>query len=80
MSKNDKENKNEQDPKAHEPKVSDAQKAAQNKKSEAACKEGIFQEAVKLYRKETPGVVQLLAYVEQLDKLGKLPKEKEDEE
>jgi hypothetical protein len=48
------------------------------KKSEADCKAGIMDEALKLYRKETHSVQQMLAYARQLDKMGKLPKQDED--
>lgn len=56
--------------------VKDADSKAQ-KMNEQKCKEGIFEEALKLYRQETHSVQQMLAYVRQLDKSGKLPEKKE---
>lgn len=57
--------------------VKEADAKAQ-KLNEQKCKEGIFEEALKLYRKETHSVQQMLAYVRQLDKSGKLPEKKQD--
>lgn len=60
--------------------VKEANEKAKDAKGEDACKKGVFEEAVKLYRNETHSIQQLLAYVRQLDNLGKLPAKKDKEE
>jgi len=59
--------------------VKEADVKAQKAKSKEACKEGLYEECLKLYRKETHSIQQLLAYARQLDQLGHLVSAKKDD-
>lgn len=50
--------------------VKEADQKAQNAKTKEAAAMGIMKEALKLYRKETHSIQQMLAFCRALDKLG----------
>lgn len=51
--------------------VKEADQKASEAKSKQACEQGILSEALRLYKKETHSIQQMLAYCRQMDSMNK---------